>query len=74
MAEKLERLKLKRRGQRGTITKNRQEASLLLDADTIEPSLFCRLKTILGLLEEKRAILKALDEEIIEACELTEVE
>ena len=71
MAEKLERLKLKRRGQRGTVTKNRQEASSLLDADTIEPSSFRRLKTIQGLLEEKRVILKALDEEIIEACELT---
>ena len=74
MAEKLERLKLKRRGQRGTVTKNRQEASSLLDADTIEPSSFRRLKTIQGLLEEKRVILKALDEEIIEACELTQVE
>ena len=74
MAEKLERLKLKRHGQRGTVRKNCQEASSLLDADTIEPSPLRRLKTIQGLLEEKRAILKALDEEIIEARELTEVE
>ena len=51
-------------------SQNRQEVSSLLDADTIEPSLFRRLKTIYGLLEKKRAILKALDEEIIEVCEL----
>ena len=74
MAEKLKRLKLKHRGQRGTVTKNHQEASSLLDADTIELLSFYCLKTIQGLLEEKRAILKALDEEIIEACELTEIE
>ena len=54
--------------------KNHQEASSILDADTIESSSFRCLKTIQGLLEEKRAILKALDEEIVEACELTEVE
>ena len=74
MTEKLERLKLKRRGQRGTVMKNRQEATSLLEADTIEPSLLRCLKTIQGLLEEKRAILRALDEEIIESCELTDVE
>ena len=74
MAEKLEHLNLKHRGQRGTITKNCQEASSLLDVDIIEPSSFRSLKTIQDLLEEKRAILKALDEEILEVCGPTEVE
>ena len=74
ITEKLERLKLKRRGQRGTVTKNRQKASSLLETDTIESSLLHHLKTIQCLLEEKRAILRALDEEIIESCELTDVE
>ena len=61
-------------GRGGTITKNRQEADSLLEAGTIKPSLLCHLKTIQGLLEEKKAILKALDEQIIESCKLTEVE
>ena len=65
MTEKVERLKLKHRGQRATVTKNRQEANSLLSAETVEPSPLRRLKTIQGLLEGKQAILKELDEEII---------
>ena len=41
MTEKLEQLKLKRCGQRGTVTKNRQEANSLLVAGTLEPLSTC---------------------------------
>ena len=74
MSEKLERLKLKRRGQRGTVTKNHQEANSLLEAEKLEPSGIRRLTTIQRLLEEKRVVLKGLDEEIIDTCPLNEVE
>ena len=53
MSERLERLKLMHCGQRGTITKNRQEANLLLEADTLEPASIHHLTTILGVLEDK---------------------
>lgn len=74
MTEKVERLKLKRRGQRAIVTKNRQEANSLLSAELLEPSSVRRLKTVQGLLEGKQAILKELDEEIIESCPLADVE
>ena len=74
MGERLERLKLKRRGQRATVTKNRQEATSLMGAETLEPSSLRRLRTIQGLLEEKRAVLRTLDAEITESCPLDEVE
>ena len=74
MIQKVEHLKLKCHGQRATFTKNRQEANLLVSAETVEPSSLRHLKTIQGLLEGKQAILKELDEEIIELCPLEEVE
>ena len=74
MAEKLERLKLKRRGQRGVVTKLCQEANSLLEADSIESSALRRLRTIQGILREKQAGLKTLDEEITDTCPIDEVE
>ena len=74
MAEKLERLKLKRRGQRGVVTKLRQEAISLLEADLIETSYLRHLSTIQGVLREKQAGLKALDDEITNTCPIDEVE
>ena len=64
MTEKLERLKLKHHGQRGVVTKLRQEANSLLEADSIESSSLRRLRTIQGVLREKQAGLKTLDDEI----------
>ena len=46
----------------------------LLDSETLAPLWLCSLKTIQGLLEKKKTILQALDEEIIKSCPLTEVE
>jgi len=74
MTKKLERLKLKRRGQMGTVTKNHHEADSLLAADSIEPSSIRRLTTIAGVLEEKLTVLKMLDKEIADTCPLEEVE
>ena len=74
MAEKLERLKLKRRGQTGVATKLRQEATSLLEADSIEPSSLRRLRTIQGVLREKQAGLKTLDDEITDTCPIDEVD
>ena len=45
-----------------------------MGAETFQPSSLRRLKTIQGLLEEKRAVLGALDVEIIESCPLEDVE
>ena len=59
-------IKLKRCGQRDTVTKNRQETNSLLEADTPEPASIRRLTTILGVLEDKLIVLKALDDEISE--------
>ena len=74
MAEKLERLKLKRQGQRGVVTKLCQEANSLLEADSIELSVLRRLRTIQGILREKQAGMKMLDEEITDTCPIDEVE
>ena len=74
MAEKLERLKLKCRGQRGVVTKVCQEANSLLEADSIELSVLRRLRTIQGILREKQAGMKMLDEEITDTCPIDEVE
>jgi len=74
MAEKLERLKLKCRGQRGVVTKLRQEAISLLEADLIETSYLRHLSTIQGVLREKQVGLKTLDDEITDTCPIDEVE
>ena len=74
MAEKLECLKLKRRGQRGVVMKLCQEDNSLLEADSIESSALHRLRTIQGILREKQAGLKTLDEEITDTCLINEVE
>ena len=74
MAEKLERLKLKHRGQRGVVTKLYQEATSLLEADLIEPSSLRCLRTIQGVLREKQVGLKTLDDEITDTCPIDEVE
>ena len=74
MAEKLEHLKLKRRGQRGVVTKLHQEANSLLKADSIESSALRRLRTMQGILRENQAELKMLDEEITDMCPINEVE
>ena len=74
MSERLERLKLTRCGQRGTVTKNCQEVNLLLEADTLEPASIYHLITILGVLEDKLIILKTLDDEFSDMCPLEEVE
>ena len=70
MSERLEHLKLKRSGQRGTVMKNRQEANSLLETDTFEPASIRRLKIMLGVLEYKLIILRALDDEISDTCPL----
>ena len=74
MTKKLEQLKLKRRGQMGTVMKNHHETDSLLAADTIEPSSIRRLTTIAGVLEEKLTVLKIFDKEIVDTCPLEEVE
>ena len=74
MTEKVDRLKLKRRGQRITATKNREEVTSLLSAETLETLPLRRLKILHGLLEERHTLLKEMDKEIIELCPLEEVE
>ena len=46
----------------------------MLEADSIESSSLCRLRTIQGVLREKQAGLKTLDDKITDTCPINEVE
>ena len=70
MAEKLVRTRAKRGGNRGVITKIMNEAEGLINADEIDEQ---RLKIIADSLSEKLTLVKSLDEEIIESCDVEEI-
>ena len=70
MAEKLVRTRAKRGGDRGVITKLMNEAEGLINADEIDEQ---RLKIIADSLNENLTLVKSLDEEIIESCDVEEI-
>ena len=70
MAEKLVRTRAKRGGNRGVITKLMNEAEGLINADEIDEQ---RLKIIADSMHEKLTLVKSLDEEIIESCDVEEI-
>ena len=74
MSEALDRVRARRRGQRGVVTKYVQEAKSLLEAESIESDSWRRLNTLYKLLEEKRSVLKTLYDEIVATCPTDEIE
>ena len=69
-----DRAKARYRGQRGVVTKYIQEVKALVDVESIEPGSRRRLNTLSKLLEEKKDILKALDNEIVATCPTKEIQ
>ena len=69
-----DRAKARRRGQRGVVTKYIQEVKALVDGESIEPGSRRHLNTLSKLLEEKKDVLKALDNEIVATCPTEEIE
>ena len=71
MSEKLDRLRATRGGNRGVITKYTKEVLEILKGESINKD---RLHTINELLNAKLAIVKRIDEEILELCDTKEIE
>ena len=69
-----DRAKAWHRGQRGVVTKYFQEVKALVDAESIEPGSRWHLNTLSKLLDEKKDVLKALDNEIVATCPTEEIE
>lgn len=69
--ENLARIRAIRGGNRGVITKLINETEVLLKEEILNRG---RLKTITDLLEEKLKIVKALDEKVVENCEVNDIE
>ena len=69
--ENLARIRAIRGGNRGVITKLINETEVLLKEEILNQG---RLKTITDLLEEKLKIVKALDEKVVENCEVNDIE
>ena len=70
----IDRAKVWRGGQRGVVTKYIQEVKALVDAESIEPGSRRHLNMLSKLLEEKKDVLKALDNEIVATCPTEEIE
>ena len=69
--DKLARLKAVRAGNRGVITKLSKEAEYILKLDDVDEG---RLQTISGLLDEKLRVIKDLDSQVVDLCELDDIE
>ena len=70
----LDRLKARRRGHRGVATKYVQEAKALFEGESRDDSTFRRVRTLQNSLEEKLALLKRLDEKILQVCPTDDIE
>ena len=70
----LDRLKARRRGQRGVVTKFTREAKTLMETELLEDDSLRRLEVISKQLEGKCTLLKALDESILAECPTDEIE
>lgn len=69
--EKLSRIKAVRAGNRGVITKLRKEAEGILKESDVDKG---RLQTISGLLEEKLRLIKELDSQVLDLCDVSDIE
>ena len=74
MATDLERLKARRRGNRGVVTRLIEEARAILDAEEITNKGYRRLKVIRGQLEGKETLLAGLNEQILEFSDIADIE
>ena len=72
--EALERLKLRRRGNRGVATKYIQEAKQILQGELIDGPQQQRLITVRNTLQEKLKLITELDDAILNTCPTTEIE
>ena len=66
----LARLKAVRAGNRGVITKLSKESEYILKAEDVDEG---RLQTISGLLDEKLRLIKDLDAQVLNLCELDDI-
>ena len=71
MSEELARTRAKRSGNRAVLTKLMNEADDLLQHDETDTP---RLKVIVELLGAKLELVKSLDEEIVEVCNIDDIE
>lgn len=71
MSETLPRIRAKRAGNRGVMTKLSNEAEALLKAETVDKQ---RLKIISDSLNDKLKLVKTFDEEILDNCAVDEIE
>lgn len=74
MTEKLERIRATRRGNRGVITRFINEAKQHLQTEENIKTSKDRLNTLHDLLEEKLMVVKQFDQEILELCEIKDIE
>jgi len=73
MFEQLERLKQRRKGHRGVVTRLINEAAPLLEGERVEKSV-SRLRTIDEQLTEKLKVLRGFDEEMLTLIDVKEIE
>ena len=71
MSETLARIRAKRAGNRGVMTKLSNEAEALLKAETVDKQ---RLKIISDSLNDKLKLVKTFDEEVLDNCAVDEIE
>jgi len=74
MSGNLERLKVRRSGNRGIVVKLTQESKLLLDQEELPEKAIKHLKKVAVLLKEKANLLAGLDEKFIEIGPIEEIE
>ena len=71
--EALERLKLRRHGNRGVATKYAQKVKQILEDDAIDSNQQWCLITVQKALQEKLKLLLELDDNILSPCPTTEI-
>ncbi|XP_065909767.1 uncharacterized protein [Dysidea avara] len=73
MSEQLERLKQRRKGHRGVVTRLIKEAASLLEGERVEKSI-TRLRIIDEQLTEKLKVLRGFDEDMVTLIDVKEIE
>ena len=74
MTENVDRLRARRRGHRGVVTKYTHEAKQILKADSVDSSQQERLVSLQRSLQDKLKVLLKLDEDILSTCPTEEIE
>ena len=75
MSEALDRVKKRRSGHRGVVTKYLKEAKSILDSDVdLDEKRLVKVKALSEILKEKLDLLNTLDEEVLATCPAEEIE